>query len=184
MNEHSLSLIQDFIGISQFPTLQFAAAHLGYLRLCLEMCYHRVLTASGADKTCVIRTSPVSGEKCQLFKAAASTDLKIQDSLILEMKAKTTELFGVSFLFILWTAVSGKVIDLCVLSKFDKFEFVISFYSYLWNKYCERWTGPINKTTYNRQQCSLPLKPSIMPVCHQELSSFLSVFYARLCKPA
>lgn len=33
------------------PALQFAAAHLGYLRLCLEMSYHPGLTASGTDKT-------------------------------------------------------------------------------------------------------------------------------------
>lgn len=67
--------------------------------------------------------------------AAATTNLKNQDSLILGMKAVETVFF---LLFILLTAVSDKVIDLCVLLKFDKFEFVISFYSCLWNKYCER----------------------------------------------
>lgn len=31
--------------------LQFAAAHFSYLRFCLEMSSHSVLTASGTDKT-------------------------------------------------------------------------------------------------------------------------------------
>lgn len=61
------------------PMLQLAAAHRGYLRLCLGISYHPVLTASGTDKTLDLctradhnETSPKSGEKCDLFKVATT----------------------------------------------------------------------------------------------------------------
>lgn len=112
--------------------LQFAATHLGYLRLCLEMSYHHVLTASGADKTltCVsgaaefYETSPKSGERCQLFKAAAN---KFEKSGQLNSRNESKcggTVFVFFLLFILLTAVSGKVMDFCVY-KFDKSEFMI-----------------------------------------------------------
>lgn len=80
--------------------LQFAAAHLGYLRLCLEMTYHPVLTASGADKTltCVssqtiMRQAQSQVKECPSFKDTTNKCKKKKDNKLLQLKVKTGGLF-------------------------------------------------------------------------------------------
>lgn len=106
------------------PVLQFAASHLGYLRLCLEMSYHpawlpvALITLADLCKWADhFETSPKSGERCHIFTAAA-TECKPEQ----ETFRNGHEFWGTVFFFpfILLNAKSGEVLDFFVLLKFDK----------------------------------------------------------------